>query len=352
MSEPLRQRGRRFAAALTAFAAALALAACTSAGTGATSTSAQPTLGDSAAVDFRPAAADSGKGLTLGYISLDDSVPFIRSVTESMEKQATAAGATLKVCDAKSDAAKALACAQQFKTEGVQAYLNFQADATAAPSICAAGPQVPVIAVDIQQQPCQKAFMGANNERAGEIVGKAIGDYFKSKFDCQYDSYVSLEEPDAGAVNTARMGGTRKGFESVCGAIPANKFRSVAAFRIDSAQTAMANTLTALTGQHKIVVTGIDDDAVEGALAAAKTAGRQDDIYVGAQGGDKSAWCSIKTNPHWIADAAYFPERYGEIGIPYLIDAAKGKQIPSLLYIPHVALSAANIDSIYHPSCS
>lgn len=351
MSTHLRQRSRSVAGALLAITAMVSLAACTSTGTAPVPTASQHALTNSAAVKFRAAVPGSGKGLTLGYISLDDSVPFIQSVTKSMQKEAKAAGATLKVCDAKSDATKALACAQQFKTQGVQAYLNFQADAAAAPSICTAGPQVPVIAVDIEQQPCQKAFMGANNERAGEIVGKAIGAYFKSKFNCSYDTYVSLEEPDAGAVNTARMGGTRKGFESVCGAVPDAKFRAVTAFRIDAAQTAVTNTLTALTGQHKIIIVGINDDSAEGALAAAKTAGRQDDVYLGAQGGDQSAWCSIKTNSHWIADAAYFPERYGQVGIPYLIDAAKGKTIPTQLYIPHVALTSANIDAYYHPSC-
>ena len=351
MSTHLRQRGRRLASALLAIATLAALAACTSTGTAPAPTASQQALGNSQAVKFRVAVPDSGKGLTLGYISLDDSVPFIQSVTKSMQKEAAAAGATLKVCDAKSDATKALACAQQFKTQGVQGYLNFQADAAASPSICTAGPQGPVIAVDIEQQPCQNAFMGANNERAGEIVGKAIGTYFKSKFDCKFDTYVSLEQPDAGAVNTARMGGTRKGFESVCGAVPDSKFRAVTAFRIDGAQTAATNTLTALTGQHKIILVGINDDSVEGALAAAKTAGRQNDVYMGAQGGDQSAWCSIKTNSHWIADAAYFPEKYGQVGIPYLIDAVKGKKIPTELYIPHIALTSANIDSLYHPSC-
>jgi ribose transport system substrate-binding protein len=109
--------------------------------------------------------------------------------------------------------------------------------------------------------------------------------------------------------------------------------------------------LTTLPGAHHIVVAGINDDAIEGALAAAKTAGRTSDLYVSGQGADPSSWCQIKSDPQWVGDTAYFPERYGQIGVPYLIDAIKGKAIPKLLLVPHEIINAGNIDSVYHPSC-
>lgn len=305
--------------------------------------------GESDAVQFQPAVPGSGTGVKLGLIALDDSVPFSKLVSDSVRKQATAAGATLVYCDSKGDGAAALACAKTFKVQGVQGYLNFQADAKVANSICTAGPQVPVIAIDIEQGSCQTAFMGANNEFAGELAGKALGDYMKKKFNCEYDAYISMEQPEAGAVNTARMGGYRKGFESACG--PIKNARTENAFRIDQARTTFADVLTTLPGAHKILVAAINDDAIEGALAAAKTAGRTKDLYVSGQGADPSAWCDIKKNEQWVGDTAYFPERYGEIGVPYLIKAIKGTTIPKLLLVPHKIINSANIDSIYKPSC-
>jgi ribose transport system substrate-binding protein len=302
-------------------------------------------------VEFRAAAAGSGAGLKLGYISLSEAVPFIKLVSDSIKKQAEAAGAQLVFCDSQGDAAKALDCAKNFKTQGVQGYLNFQQDAKAAAAICQAGPQVPVIAVDIRQDPCQRAFMGANNERAGFIAGEAVGTFAKSTWNCAYDGFVSLEQPEAGAVNQARMGGYRKGFESVCGAGSVKNLKTVNAFRVDMARTAMADVLTSLPGAKKIIVVGINDDSILGALAAARTVGRQGDIYVAAQGADPSSWCEIKKNSNWIADTAYFPERYGEIGVPYLIDLLKGKSVPSNLLVNHQAVTRSNIDQLYHPSC-
>ena len=299
-------------------------------------------------VAFQNAAPGSGKGLKLGYISLGESVPFVRLVSNGIKAQAKRAGAQLVFCDSALDAAKALDCAKTFKTQGVQGYLNFDVFQNASASICKAGPQVPVIAIDIHQKPCEKAFMGANNLYAGYLAGQAVGRYFKSHFKCAYDTFVSLESSAAGVVNDQRMGGYRQGFTSVCGKIH-NLQKIDGADRIDPARTKFADALTALPGQSHIIVVSINDDGIEGALSAAKTAGRVNDLYVSGQGADPSAWCLIKTNKQWIADSAYFPEKYGQIGIPYLIRLVKGQSVPQKLYVPHVIITGANITRYYTP---
>jgi ribose transport system substrate-binding protein len=300
----------------------------------------------SKSVKFIGAKPGSGKGLKLGYISLGESVPFVRLVSNGIKQQAKVAGAQLVFCDSAIDAKKALDCAKTFKTQGVQGYLNFDVFQNASAAICKAGPQVPVIAIDIHQKPCEKAFMGANNLYAGYISGAAVGRYFKSRFSCEYDVFVSLESTAAGVVNEQRMGGYRQGFSSVCGKIHDLK-KIDGADRIDPARTKFADALTALPGLSKIIVVSINDDGIEGALAAAKTAGRIDDLYVSGQGADPSAWCLIKTNKQWIADSAYFPERYGQIGIPYLIRLVKGQKVPTQLYVPHVIINGQNITKYY-----
>ena len=189
--------------------------------------------------------------------------------------------------------------------------------------------------------------MGANNAYAGYLTGRAVGQYFKRRFNCQYDAYVSLESSAAGVVNDQRMGGYRQGFQSVCGKIK-NLRKVDGADRIDPARTKFADTLTALPGQDRIIVVSINDDGIEGALAAARTAGRADDLFVSGQGADPSAWCEIKNNKQWIADSAYFPEKYGQIGVPYLIRLIKKQRVPKLLYVPHVLITGANIERYYN----
>ena len=307
--------------------------------------SAAPT---SKSVKFRGATPGSGKGLKIGYISLGESVPFVVLVSNSIKKQAKIAGAQLVFCDSALDAAKALDCAKSFKTQGVQGYLNFDLFANASANICKAGPQVPVISIDIHQKPCEVAFMGADNAYAGYIAGRSLGQYVKAHLNCKYDAFVWLHSSAAGVVDDLRLGGQQKGFESVCG--KAHDVRKVDdADRIDKARTKFADTLTALPGKHAIMVVSINDDGIEGALAAAKVAGREKDLYVSGTGVDPSSWCLMTNNPQWAGDVAFFPERYGEIGVPYLIDAIKGKKIPTLLYVPHVVINHTNLSKFYKP---
>jgi ribose transport system substrate-binding protein len=298
-------------------------------------------------VKFLQAQPGSGRGLKLGYISLGESVPFVRLVSNGIRQQARRAGAQFVFCDSALDAAKALDCARTLRTQRVDGYLNFQVFENASRRICSAGPSVPVISIDIHQRPCERAFMGANNEYAGYIAGRAVGQYFRRRFNCEYDAYVSLESSAAGVVNEQRMGGYRRGFQSVCGRIE-NLRKVDGADRIDPARTKFADTLTALPGQDRIIVVSINDDGIEGALAAARTAGRVDDLFVSGQGADPSAWCEIKNNRQWIADAAYFPEKYGQIGVPYLIRLIKKQRVPKLLYVPHVLITGANIERYYN----
>ena len=354
------RRRRLGAAAASVGLAALALAACGSSDDGGstqgaaatqaatTAPAAQPAVSKKGIVDFQTPTAGSGKGLKLGFIALGDQVPFSKLVTDSMKKNAQEAGATLVVCDSRLDGQQALDCAKNFKTQGVQAYLNFQVDQKLAAAICKAGPSGPVIAVDIVQKPCETSFMGAANEYAGFLGGQAMGKFAKEKWNCDYDAYVSLESTASPDASAQRMGGYRKGFQSVCpGALKHEKVLD--ADRTDAARTKMTDTLTALPGQHKIVVVALNDDGALGAVAAAKTAGRSNDIYLSAQGADPSAWCQIKSNPNWVADVGYFPERYGEIGIPYLIKAAKGEKIPNELLVPHQLITKDNIGQVYSP---
>ena len=152
------------------------LAVCAFAATAYATLSAAP---PNNSVKFRGATPGSGKGLKIGYISLGESVPFVVLVSNSIKKQAKIAGAQLVFCDSALDAAKALDCAKTFKTQGVQGYLNFDVFQNASASICKAGPQVPVIAIDIHQKPCETVFYGANNFQAGHLSGAELGKYAK-----------------------------------------------------------------------------------------------------------------------------------------------------------------------------
>ncbi len=298
------------------------------------------------------ATPGSGKGLVIGYATSLETVPVVHVISQSIKAQVKRSGAKLIFCDTGGDIAKALDCSRLFKTRGVQAYLQFQHDVKASPAICKAGPNVPVMAIDISQPPCQSAFMGVDNKYGGFVAGVKAGETFKTKFNCQYDAWISLEILSSGKVSLDRAQGYQKGFQSICpGTIKNLKVLDFDG-SIAPARTAVADALTALPGMDKIIVTGISDDGVSGAFAAAKAAGRENDLWGISLGlGDKVSRCGVKNNPNWLASTAIFPEKYGWTAIPNLIKAIKGKKLPKLLYIPLIALDSKGIAK-YYPKLS
>src|ERR1700709_2852138 len=159
-------------------------------------------LGCIAALAFSATAGARGTApgakTKIGYINLSDQLPFVVLVRKGIEKAAKDAGVTLVECDSNLDAQKAINCAAQLKSQGVQGVANFHPSTKAAPRVCAAGPKVPVIAIDIHQPPCEKVFYGANNIQAGKLVGAALGAYAKKTFNCKVDGVLRLNSPAAG----------------------------------------------------------------------------------------------------------------------------------------------------------
>lgn len=289
----------------------------------------------------------SGEKLKIGYITDNEKIAFPHLITLSVQAAAKDAGIDLVVCDPQGDAAKALQCAITMKQQGVKGLINYQDNEKVSPQICAQGPQVPVIAISIKQEPCQISFTGADNKQAGTIAGDGVGKYVKDKFDCKYDAFISLEAPKAGALNTDRMGSYRTAFEAICGKIHDLRVidtRGVA----DVARAAVTDTLTALPGAHRIIMVGLNDSVILAGLAAASAANRSQDVFVSGQGLDPSGVCGMKKNAaQWIGDTAYFPENYGNVVIPAIIKAAQGETIPELLPAKLAFVTPQTVDQHY-----
>ena len=309
---------------------------------------AQAQDGDVEFVDFEQAEPGSGEGITIGYINAGDSSPYWANVSDSMAEQAEIAGAALINCDTNFDSAKSLECARNFATAGVDVIISSNIDSKTAPEVCAAGPDVPTLATWIKQEPCEAVFFGSDDIAAGMVFGSALGEFFKENFDCQFDAFVSLEQPQAGEANTNRMAGARQGFESVCG--PVDEVRVVdTEGRLETAQIKFADVLTALGGATKIAVVSLNDDSAIGAVGAAEAAGRAGDVYIGSAGGDSISWCQIKNNPNWIGSVGYFPEKQGEITIRHAIRLAKGEPVAPTIYMNQPLLTAENLEDFYTP---
>jgi ribose transport system substrate-binding protein len=186
------------------------------------------------------------------------------------------------------------------------------------------------------------------------LAGKALGVFSKAKFNCKIDAFVSMEAPAVGIVNTQRALGMLHGYQTVCPGTPPNYLRVDGKGTTDTSIQPATDTLTRLTGKHKILVVSLNDDMAIGMVKAAQSSSRLGDIWVAAQGADPTSWpyiCGKQPFKQWEADAAYFPELYGSHVVPTLISLIEGQPEPKVIYTDHRVVTPANIKTIYPSAC-
>lgn len=328
----------------------LALAACTTGGTS-TAASPTPTLGPTPLPSANPytgATSGSGAGVKLGYLSYGDLVPYVKQISDGIRAQAAIAGVDLVTCDVNVDPGKVDACMKQLTDAGVKGLIQFQGSLKPPSGVCALVPAgVPVLAVELAEDPCAATLVAADDLRAGQIAGAAVGAWVKAHWACTYDAYVSLESSAVADRNQRRMEGYRQGFATACPGPITNEQVGPSADRQDAARDAFATLLDSLPGKSKIIVVAMNDDGALGALDAAKAAGREADVWVSGQGAEPKVRDLIRTNEHYLGDAAYFPERFGATIIPAILDLVAAKPVPKLLLIEPAWVDSTTIKTIY-----
>jgi len=328
--------------------AALVVAACAT-GETAAAPSPTPTLGPTSPPSANPytgATSGSGAGIKLGYLSYGELVPYVKQISDGIRAQAATAGVDLVTCDANVDLAKVDGCMKQLTDAGIKGLIQFQGLLKLPSAVCAEVPTgMPVLAVEIAEDPCAATLVAADDLRAGQVAGAAVGAWVKAHWACTYDAYVSLESAVVPDRSRLRMEGYRQGFATACPIT--NEQVGGSADRQDTARDAVATLLESLPGKSRIVVVAMNDDGALGALDAAKAAGRETDVWVSGQGAEARVRDLIRTNEHYLGDAAYFPERFGATIVPAMLDLVAGKPVAKLLLVEPAWVDSTTIGTIY-----
>lgn len=298
-------------------------------------------------------AAQDEEPLRIGYISGGDADPFVLLVTEGIRAAAAEAGVELSECDGAFTDEAALNCARTLSAVGNQAMINWQFNPELAPAVCEAYGDLPTVAIDTPEEPCQETFVGADNREAGRVAGTGLAEFAQERFGCQYDAYISLDIPTIAEINEMRAGGTKEGFEAICGPVPDEKYFSVDTLlggpdQPENTRRQVADILTTIPDAQVILIVSPAGDTMPiAALGAADVAGRKDQVWIVGHGADPSVLDFIRSEPQWIGDVAYFPERYGALVMPLAIALARGEAVPEQVLVEHTFITAENIDEFY-----
>jgi len=103
-----------------------------------------------------------------------------------------------------------------------------------------------------------------------------------------------------------------------------------------------------LRGKRKIAVLSFNDDAVYGAILAARLTQREDEIIIAGQGADRRVRELIRQpNSRIVGASAFMPEKYGEKLLDVALKTLRGEPLPPAVYIEPTFIDATNIDRYY-----
>jgi ribose transport system substrate-binding protein len=301
-------------------------------------------------------ASGANKQLVIGYISGGEASPFVNQVTKTLQVAAKKAKVKLVVCDTNFLSDKALECAKTIKAAKPKIVINWQFDPTVSKKVCAAYGNLPTIALDSDQAPCQKVIIGADNYQAGLVAGDALSQY-ATKNSCNYDLFIQVEVPTLPDLNKKRAGGTREGFEKICGAIPDSKYKMIdktqgGSDALENIRRQATDLLTANPNATSILVSSPYSDADAISLTKAfDTAGRGTNLKaLVAHGAENVGHDYIRNDARWVGSVGYFPETYGARAIDAAVKMASGKKVAAELLTKHKMVTKANINSLYPAS--
>lgn len=214
--------------------------------------------------------------------------------------------------------------ADLFIQQGVDVVMMFNGQPSANPVIAKkyADASIPVITFDIAQEGWY--FVGVDNAAAGTEGGTRLGELAKQTWDCDVDLVISAEGTSAGQINEWRTGNAREAVKQACPDVPDDAYVSYEAD--GNLTTSLANApgvLAAHPDAENILVVGINDQAVVGALQAATQLGRDGNIMGWGQDGGLITGSNV--DPHLVGSVMYFLEGYPAFAFEIADQIARGE---------------------------
>jgi ribose transport system substrate-binding protein len=278
---------------------------------------------------------------TIGFSSLAESMPSVAYRTQTLIEAANKQpGLTLIVRDNDLNDEKALANAQEFASLPVDLAIIFHINERLGNELrqILAPKGIPIIAVDV---PIPLAYyFGANNQQAGELVGKAMGKWIQTHWGGQIDKMLVMTDSRVVSVVRQRVDSA---IDAVLQAIP---YQRDDVFYLDSGSTrdiAAERALDVLQrwDQHRhIAVIGVNDDTALGVYDAACQLNRTNDVVIVGQGADALVREHFRQpNPRIIASTDYRLDQYGPRLIDLSLRILQGERVPSKNYIDHICVT-------------
>ncbi|MER8406195.1 MULTISPECIES: substrate-binding domain-containing protein [unclassified Mesorhizobium] len=297
--------------------------------------------GCAAAIAMGSAAMGSALADTFALVNINQQALFFNQINEGAQKAADAAGAKLVIFNANNVPSAQNDAIENYITQKVDGIILVAIDVNGVkPAITAAkAAGIPVIAIDAQIPDGDNiSFIGVDNTKAGEDIGKFYADYVKT--DMAGKAKIGIVGALNSFIQNQRLDGFKKAVTESGQAV--TFLDTVDGQNVqETALSASENLMTANPDMNSLYATG--EPALLGAVSAVTSQGRTGDVKVFGWDLTKQAVQGIDDG--WVvAVVQQDPAGEGKAAVEALGKIKKGEKIDPIINIPVTIVTKKNVD--------
>ncbi|RWF72415.1 MAG: sugar ABC transporter substrate-binding protein [Mesorhizobium sp.] len=278
---------------------------------------------------------------TFALVNINQQALFFNQINEGAQKAADAAGAKLVIFNANNVPSAQNDAIENYITQKVDGIILVAIDVNGVkPAITAAkAAGIPVIAIDAQIPDGDNvAFIGVDNAKAGEDIGKFYADYVKSEMDGTAKIGI------VGALNSFIQNQRLDGFKKAVtdSGLAITFLDTVDGQNVqETAMSASENLMTANPDMTTLYATG--EPALLGAVSAVTSQGRTGDVKV--FGWDLTKQVIQGIDDGWVvAVVQQDPAGEGKAAVEALTKLKKGETVEPIINIPVTIVTKENVE--------
>lgn len=297
--------------------------------------------GCAAAIAMGSAAMGSALADTFALVNINQQALFFNQINEGAQKAADSAGAKLVIFNANNVPSAQNDAIENYITQKVDGIILVAIDVNGVkPAITAAkAAGIPVIAIDAQIPDGDNiSFIGVDNTKAGEDIGKFYADYVKT--DMAGKAKIGIVGALNSFIQNQRLDGFKKAVTESGQAV--TFLDTVDGQNVqETALSASENLMTANPDMNSLYATG--EPALLGAVSAVTSQGRTGDVKVFGWDLTKQAVQGIDDG--WVvAVVQQDPAGEGKAAVEALGKIKKGEKIDPIINIPVTIVTKKNVD--------
>jgi ribose transport system substrate-binding protein len=278
---------------------------------------------------------------TFALVNINQQALFFNQINEGAQKAADAAGAKLVIFNANNVPSAQNDAIENYITQKVDGIILVAIDVNGVkPAITAAkAAGIPVIAIDAQIPDGDNvAFIGVDNAKAGEDIGKFYADYVKSEMGGTAKIGI------VGALNSFIQNQRLDGFKKAVtdSGLAITFLDTVDGQNVqETAMSASENLMTANPDMTTLYATG--EPALLGAVSAVTSQGRTGDVKV--FGWDLTKQVIQGIDDGWVvAVVQQDPAGEGKAAVEALVKLKKGETVEPIINIPVTIVTKDNVE--------